>query len=187
MWVETDSGPVLGLHLGMAGRIAVDEDAGPWDRLRIEFDDGGALALRDKRRLSRAVLEPAIARLGPDAAEVGRAEFAARVGRSRAPVKARIMNQAAIAGIGNLLADEALWRARIDPRRPAETLSANDLDRLRRELRAAIRSATTKGGVHTGRMIDARRAGGLCPRCGTEMRRAVVGGRTTWFCPREQV
>lgn len=196
MWLETGGGPVLGLHLGMAGRIVVDgagegdpapDDEGrPWDRFRIEFADGGSLALRDRRRLSRARLEPDLRRLGPDAGEVGRDEFRDRVGRGRGPVKARIMDQSVIAGVGNLLADEGLWRARIDPRRPASDLSNAELDALRRQLRAAIRSAIRQGGVHTGRVIPARRAGGACPRCGTEMRRAKVGGRTTWWCPREQ-
>ena len=196
MWVETDSGPILGLHLGMAGRIVVDGaaagDPAPdasqrgWDRFRIGFADGGALVLRDKRRLSRAVLEPAIEGLGPDAGEVSRGVFRERVGAGTAPIKARLMDQAVIAGVGNLLADEALWRARIDPRRPAGSLSPAELDRLRRELRAAIRSAIGKGGVHTGRVIPARRADGVCPRCGGAMRRGRIGGRTTWWCGREQ-
>lgn len=198
IWVETDAGPVLGLHLGMAGRIVVDDEgAGDparydasspavWDRFTIDFEDGGRLVLRDKRRLSRAVLDPALEHLGPDAGEISRADFAARVGRGHAPVKARLMDQSVLAGVGNLLADEALWRARIDPRRPAGSLSGDDLDRLRRELRAAICSAIRKGGVHTGRMIPARRAGAPCPRCGTPMERARIGGRTTWWCPAEQ-
>src|SRR4051812_4541375 len=84
MWVETsDDGPVLGLHLGMAGRIALDEEPAPrgWDRFVVHFEDGGRLALRDKRRLGRARLEPDLAALGPDAAEITRDEFRARVGR----------------------------------------------------------------------------------------------------------
>lgn len=196
MWLETDRGPVLGLHLGMAGRIEVDgaaegdpaPDRGkqPWDRFRIEFTDGGMLVMRDKRRLSRAVLAPAIERLGPDAGEISRAEFRERVGYGTAPVKARLMDQAVIAGVGNLLADEALWRARIDPRRRAGALSQPELDELRRDMRAAIRDAIRRGGVHTGDVISERRPGGRCPRCGAEMRRGKVGGRTTWWCPREQ-
>jgi formamidopyrimidine-DNA glycosylase len=190
MWVETSGdGPILGLHLGMAGRIVVDEEpaANNWDRFTLHFDDGGMLALRDKRRLGRARLEPAIELLGPDAAEIGRAEFRARVGRGTAPVKARIMDQAVLAGVGNLLADEALWRARIDPRREAGSLSEEQLDRLRRDIRAATRSAIRKGGVHTGDFIAHRERGGVCPRCGTALERATVGGRTTYWCPAEQV
>jgi formamidopyrimidine-DNA glycosylase len=198
MWCETSGdGPALGLHLGMTGRIVIDEaeagdpapavEARRADRFTIRFADGGALVLRDRRRLGRARLEPVIDRLGPDAAEVSRAEFRTRVGRGRVAVKSRIMDQAVIAGVGNLLADEALWRARLDPRRTVDTLGTDELDELRRELRAAIRSAIRHGGVHTGQVIEHRRAGGHCPRCGTEMARGTVGGRTTWWCPREQV
>src|SRR5690242_9926647 len=137
MWLETDGGPVLGLHLGMAGRIVVDDraegdhwrdgaDAIPkplWDRFTVQFADGGALVLRDKRRLGRAILDPDLSGLGPDAAEVSRDAFRQRVGRGVLPLKAKIMDQSVIAGVGNLLADEALWRAKLDPRRPAGSLS----------------------------------------------------------------
>ncbi|HEX8084509.1 MAG TPA: DNA-formamidopyrimidine glycosylase family protein [Solirubrobacteraceae bacterium] len=200
MWVDTDGdGPVLGLHLGMAGRIVVDgaaegdpargDDATApplWDRFVVAFEDGGKMILRDKRRLGRAVLNPDLSGLGPDAAEVPRDEFRARVGRGDAPLKARVMDQAVIAGVGNLLADEALWRARLSPARAAGSLSDDELDRLRREIRAATRSAIRKGGVHTGDVMPARRRGGVCPRCGTEMERATIGGRTTYWCPAEQ-
>jgi formamidopyrimidine-DNA glycosylase len=197
MWCETSgAGPALGLHLGMTGRIIVDEDeAGDpapaveprrADRFTIRFADGGALVLRDRRRLGRARLEPVIDRLGPDAAEVSRARFRERVGRGRTAIKARIMDQAVIAGVGNLLADEALWKAGIDPRRPAGELDVAELDRLRNAIRAATRSAIRKGGVHTGMLIPARQRDGVCPRCGTPLSRATIGGRTTWWCPADQ-
>jgi formamidopyrimidine-DNA glycosylase len=200
IWVETDggAGPALGLHLGMAGRIVVDDAAAgdpkpdgerpsaAWDRFTLRFADGGRLVLRDKRRLGRAVLDPDLSGLGPDAAEIGRDAFRGRVGRGSAPVKARIMDQAVIAGVGNLLADETLWRARLDPRRAAGDLDDEELDRLRRELRAAIRSAIRRGGAHTGEVIPARRRGARCPRCGAAMARATVAGRTTYWCTAEQ-
>jgi len=176
---------VLGLHLGMSGRIEVDAPPAPnaWDRFSIAFADGGRLALHDKRRLGRVVLEPDFSHVGPDAAEVGRDAFRRRVGRGSAPIKARLLDQGAVAGIGNLLADEGLWRARLSPHRPAGELSDEELDRLRRELRAAVRSAIRLGGAHTGSVIEQRRPGGTCPRCGTAMARGVVGGRTTYWCP----
>lgn len=188
MWVETDDGPVLGLHLGMAGRISVDEPpiSRPWDRFVLDFEDGGRLALRDSRRLGRAILDPDLSRLGPDAADVGRASFRDRVGRGDAPIKARLMDQQVIAGVGNLLADEVLWRSRIDPRRPAGSLDDDELALLRRDLRATIRSAVRKGGVHTGPFARDRRHVGRCPRCGAKLERDVVGGRTTYWCPVEQ-
>jgi formamidopyrimidine-DNA glycosylase len=199
MWVETDGGPALGLHLGMAGRILVDgaaegdpavepKNGAPpvWDRFTIGFEDGGKLILRDKRRLGRAVLDPDLSVLGPDAAEIGRDDFRGRVGFGSAPLKARIMDQSVLAGVGNLLADEALWRARLSPVRPAGELTTEELDRLRREIRAATRSAIRKGGVHTGDVMPGRVRGGVCPRCGTAMERATVGGRTTYWCPADQ-
>ena len=184
LWVET-TGPELGLHLGMAGRIVIDEPPAPrhWDRFALEFADGGRLALRDKRRLGRAMVAPDFSHVGPDAAEVPRAAFRERVGRGKAPLKARLLDQGVIAGVGNLLADETLWRARLSPLRPAGTLSEDELDLLRRQLRAATRSAIRLGGVHTGEVIGERRRDGHCPRCGTPMARGVVGGRTTYWCP----
>jgi formamidopyrimidine-DNA glycosylase len=186
LWAETgDDGPELGLHLGMAGRIVVDEPPAEnaWDRFALEFADGGRLALRDKRRLGRAILAPDFSHVGPDAAEVSRDAFRARVGRGTAPLKARLLDQGVIAGVGNLLADETLGRARLSPRKPAGELSVEELDRLRRELRAATRSAIRLGGAHTGGLIAHRERGGTCPRCGTPLERATVGGRTTYWCP----
>jgi formamidopyrimidine-DNA glycosylase len=191
MWFETsDDGPILFLHLGMAGRIAVDEEPAPnpkWDRFTLEFADGGSLALRDRRRLGRAIIDPDLSNLGPDAAEATVREFRERVGRSAAPLKARLMDQSAIAGVGNLLADEILWQARQDPRRPASDLSPEELDALRRVTRKVIRDSVRRGGAHTGRLNPHRVRGGRCPRCGAELARDRIGGRTTYWCPVEQV
>ncbi len=215
MWVETDEGegPSLGLHLGMAGRIIIDGahagdplsaaeareavEAGghpdprlsgdpAWARFTLEFADGGRLVLFDKRRLGRAVLNPDLTHLGPDAAEISAADFRARVGRGDAPLKARIMDQSVLAGVGNLLADEALWRAELSPVRAAGELDDDELNRLRRAIRATTRDAIRLGGVHTGTLIEHRRRDGHCPRCGAPLVRGKVGGRTTWWCPEEQ-
>ena len=141
--------------------------------LPVEFDDGGAFVLRDKRRLGRAVLNPNYSHVGPDAALVGRDDFRRLIGRGRTAVKARLLNQGAISGVGNLLADEALWLARISPRRSTAELSTDDLDRLRRELRRAVRAAIEHGGVHTGRFVRARAREGSCPRDGHPLERAT--------------
>ena len=211
MWCETQSadgspGPTLGLHLGMAGRIIVtgahgsnasayggdphvgerETDKPEWTRFSITFDDGGQLRLFDKRRLGRVRLEPDIDALGPDAAEITRDELRARVGGSTAPVKARLLDQAVLAGVGNLLADEVLWQASMSPSRRANTLTTAELDKLRVVLRRCIRAATEHGGVHTGEVIGSRRKDATCPRCGAPMARGTVGGRTTWWCSREQ-
>jgi formamidopyrimidine-DNA glycosylase len=184
LWAETDDGPELGLHLGMAGRIAVDEDPDPrWDRFTLEFADGGRLALRDKRRLGRALLEPDFSHVGPDAAVISRDEFRERISRSGMPIKARLLDQKALSGVGNLLADEALWRAKRSPLRPANSLSTEELDALRRHIRAATRDAIANGGVHTGKFMPSRKRGGTCPRDKTTLQLSTVGGRTTLWCP----
>jgi len=185
LWLDTVDGPTLGLHLGMAGSIVLDGpgDRPHWDRFVLEFDDGTRLALRDRRRLGRAVLNPDHSHVGPDAADISRDEFRRRIGSGRAPVKARLLDQGAVSGVGNLLADQVLWQARIDPRRPVNRLSTEELDRLRRELRSAIRSAIRKGGAHTGEFVGARGRDGVCPRCGHGLERGTVGGRTTYWCP----
>src|SRR5205085_12203195 len=130
-----------------------------WDRFTLRFADGGSLALRDRRRLGRAVIEPDYSHVGPDAGEISREAFRERVGRGAAPLKARLLDQGALAGVGNLLADEVLWQARLSPRRRCDSLSDGELDLLRRELRKAIRSAIRLGGVHTGEFVGERRSG----------------------------
>jgi formamidopyrimidine-DNA glycosylase len=185
IWAETDDGPVLGLHLGMTGRIRIDAPPDPFDRFSIEFSDGGRLALRDPRRLGRAVLGPDLSALGPDAAEVGREEFRDRVGRGTAPLKARIMDQATVAGVGNLMADEALWRARLSPLLIAGEATTEQLDALRREIRAVARRSIPRARV-VGELLDERGPEAHCPRCGTPLSRGRVGGRTTYWCPRCQ-
>jgi formamidopyrimidine-DNA glycosylase len=189
LWVETDGdGPELGLHLGMAGSIRIDEPPAPnsWDRFTVEFADGGRMALRDKRRLGRAVLEPDFSHVGPDAAEIGPKGFAERFARGAAPVKARLLDQGVVAGVGNLLADQTLWQARLSPRRVAGDLSEAEVKRLHRALRAATADAIEQGGVHTGSFIPQRGPAGSCPRCRTAPVRDRIGGRTTWWCPRCQ-
>ena len=202
LWCETESGdgqpgPNLGVHLGMAGQLRLGDRRGPlgrtrdeekpeWFRFGVTFADGEQLRLFDTRRLSRVRLDPDLDALGPDAGEISRRDFAERVGRGRAPLKARLLDQSVVAGIGNLLADETLWQARLDPARPAAELSADDFADLHKSLRKALRAAIKRGGVHTGEIIGHRRPGGHCPRCGAEMAHGTVGGRSTWWCPAEQ-
>lgn len=186
LWVESDggAGPTLGLHLGMAGRIVTEVEPHPLhDRFAVEFADGSRFALRDKRRLGRAVLNPNFGHVGPDAADVDRDSFRRLIGAGRTSVKARLLDQGAVAGVGNLLADQALWQARISPRRLTGSMSTEELDRLRREIRAAVRSAIRRGGVHTGKFIAARDLRGVCPRCGNPVDRDRIGSRTTYWCP----
>jgi formamidopyrimidine-DNA glycosylase len=205
MWCETsDGGPDLGIHLGMGGRIVITapdglaaEGGGPrhrdaqprkaeWDRFTLTFADGGRLALFDKRRLGRVRLNPGIDALGPDAAEVTPAEFRALITKGGVAAKARLLDQSRIAGVGNLLADEILWEAKVSPAARTDRLRRADADRLYRALVSALDSAIARGGVHTGDVIGARHPGGTCPRCGAAMHHGTVGGRSTWWCSREQ-
>jgi formamidopyrimidine-DNA glycosylase len=198
MLVDTsDDGPVLGLHLGMSGRVIVDgvaagdplvyasnREVDAWHRFGLRFADGGALWMRDPRRLGAVELDPDEDRLGPDAAEITRDELAHRTSRSRAPIKALLMDQSRIAGLGNLLVDEVLWRVGIDPARAANTLDDDDVARLHRTIRQTLRTLGRRGGSHTGDMP--REHDAHCPRDGAILVRRTVGGRTTFSCPVHQ-
>lgn len=192
-------GPVLGLRFGMTGRLVVDGRAGvdrllyssaaglsTWDRFSVRFADGGDLRVHDPRRLGGVLLDPDESRLGADVLSVTPAGLRAAMGRSTAPLKARLMDQAHLAGVGNLLADETLWRAGLDPHRPAGSLTPAEMRRLHRHLRAAVDDLIARGGSHSGDLMPARTPGGTCPRDGAPLSRATVGGRTTWWCPAHQ-
>lgn len=196
--LDTD-GPVLGLRFGMTGRLLVDGGASieqleyssdrndpAWDRFGLTFRGGGELVIRDPRRLGGVELDPDEGRLGPDAAAVTLKPFRAMLAASTAPLKARLMDQARLAGLGNLLTDEALWRAALDPTRPANSLSDQESARLHRAMRRTIEVLGERGGSHTGDLQPARTRGGRCPKDGEELRRDDVGGRTTYWCPRHQ-
>lgn len=211
MWCDVARGgrspapaPTLGIHLGMSGKIVVADGRGHeidggdyWERGRapgdyrfsrfaLNFADGGSLLLIDPRRLGRIRLNPPVEALGPDAREITPVQFRAMVARGSAPVKARLLDQSAIAGVGNLLADQALWLAKINPARPVRDLLRAEVDRLGRAVHKAIEAAVSGGGVHTLSVIEFRKADAHCPRCGAPMKRGTVGGRTTWWCTREQ-
>ncbi len=183
------------------------EDA-RWDRFALEFADGGRLVMRDPRRLGGVTLDPGLSRLGPDALTVTQAQLrhALAPGRrpgpgtlaagsgsgsgpgraSRMSLKGRLMDQSRIAGVGNLAADEILWRAGLDPTRPASSLTDSEVRRLHRHLRSTLRDFLARGGSHTGELMPERRPGGLCPKDGTPLLRATVATRTTWWCPKHQ-
>jgi formamidopyrimidine-DNA glycosylase len=197
--LDTDDGPTVGLRFGMTGRLLVDGVAGisdlqyssrrdepAWDRVTFRFDDGGDLRIRDPRRLGAVQLDPDVARLGPDVLSITPAALRDALAGSVAPVKARLLDQQRVAGVGNLIADEALWRAGIDPARESRSLGAAEIKRLHRHLRATLDDLTNRGGSHTGDAYGSRGPGGRCPKDGEAMVRRTVGGRTTWSCPRHQ-
>lgn len=198
--VDVSSGATLGLHLGMSGRVLIDGEAAgdplvyasnradpAWHRFGVRFADGGALYLRDPRRLGAVELDPHEDRLGPDAFDLTLAHLRTVMAKSTAPVKAVLMDQSRIAGLGNLLCDEALWRAGIDPARIASTLRDDEVKRLHRAIRDTLRVLGRRGGSHTGDLTSARGPGLPCPRDGTTLLRRTIGGRTTFSCPLHQM
>ncbi|MFM7068267.1 MAG: Fpg/Nei family DNA glycosylase [Actinomycetes bacterium] len=199
MWLELDDQTTLAMRFGMTGRIVVDgvapitqllysasPDQPTHERFAVDFAGGGRLAMVDPRRLGGVEVSPDLTGLGVDAASVTAAELTAAIAGARASVKAALLDQHRIAGVGNLIADETLWRARIDPGRSAADLSGVERRRLATELRSTIRLLTRRGGSHTGDLQEQRRRRGVCPRCGTELLRRALGGRTTFSCPEEQ-
>ena len=193
-----DPGVRVGVHLGMSGRVLVDgEEAGDplvyasnrrmeeWHRFGVYFADGGSFMLRDPRRLGAVELDPDESRLGPDALTLTLRQLDDALGKRAAPVKAVLMDQARVAGLGNLLVDEALWRAGIDPARPAAAVDAEARRVLHRAIRTTLRVLGRRGGSHTGdlpREIDVP-----CPRDGGALQRRKIGGRTTYSCTVHQV
>ncbi len=197
--LDLDDGTRLGLRFGMTGRLLVDgaasiekleyssaRDEPAWTRFTLHFDDGGDLRMRDPRRLGGVELEPEESRLGPDAATLTVEQLRGALGRSNAPIKARLLDQARVAGIGNLLADDLLWRAGIDPVRPASSLTDDEVATLRDAVVTTFRELGERGGSHMGEMRAAAALDGLCPLDGTPLLRRTVGGRTTWSCPKHQ-
>jgi formamidopyrimidine-DNA glycosylase len=209
LW-RLSSGRTLVVHLRMTGslRHAADgelpEDA--YRRATLALDTGAAVGYRDVRRfgtwelLDEGHLRPYLdARLGPEplAGSFTASRLAALAARRTTPVKAFLLDQRRIAGVGNIYADEALWRAQIHPLRPAGELSGDELGRLHRALRAVLRKGIERqgstlrdyvtpdgdGGAMQHEFHVYGRFGEPCDRCGRPIERIVVGGRGTWFCP----
>jgi formamidopyrimidine-DNA glycosylase len=199
----------LVVHLGMTGQLVVHQiadAAAPHTHVRLALDDGRELRYIDIRRFGRmeiATAEELAARLGPlgaDPLEVDEAEFRERLGSRRARVKALLLDQSVLRGLGNIYADESLWRARLHPTRVGSELSGEELGRLWRAIREVLREAIRRRGTSVANYVDAqglpgtyqkrlrvyRRGGRGCPRCGEKIERAVVAGRTSHFCPRCQ-
>lgn len=197
--LDVVDGPTLGLRFGMTGRLIVDgeavidrlaygsdRDLSAWDRFGVAFEDGGYLVLRDPRRLGGVELDPDESRLGPDAFEVTVAQLGALLAPSGSPLKARLLDQARLAGVGNLLVDETLWRAGLDPARTASSLTSVEVRRLHRHLQETLVELLGRGGSHTGDLQVMRSPDGVCPKDGGPLQRRTIGGRTTYSCPHHQ-
>jgi formamidopyrimidine-DNA glycosylase len=201
------SGRGLLVHLRMTGSFGFAPTS--HERAVIELDDGARLAYRDVRRfgtwlvLEGTELEPYLAtKNGPE--PLGRGFTSrwldAQLARRRASLKAVLLDQRVVAGLGNIYADEALWRARLSPLRPANQVEPAETRRLVRAIRAALGMGIERQGSTltdyrapdgaAGAMQDEFRVYGRegepCPRCRTPIAKARVGGRGTWYCPRCQ-
>ncbi len=195
----SESDDVLGLRFGMTGRLVVDGGAAidellysshredpKFVRFAVLFADGGRAEVSDPRRLGGVALNPSVSELGPDAATIPFDSFRNECQRGSVAIKARLLDQSRIAGIGNLIADEVLWRARISPLTPCDSLRNDRVVRLHATLIQGIADLQARGGSHTGDLMASRSRDGVCPRCGASLRRDTVGGRTTYWCPKEQ-
>jgi formamidopyrimidine-DNA glycosylase len=208
--VRFESGRVLLIHLRMTGSLRradrgdLGDDA--YRRAVVKLDDGSDVAYRDVRRFGTwHLLEPQevddylARRLGGEPLERGftAKRLGARLANRRAPLKAALLDQRTVAGLGNIYVDEALWRAQLHPLREAGTLDAGELARLTKAIRAALRAGIARQGASLrdysqpdGRRGRAQerfrvygRAGEPCPRCGTPIDKIRAGGRGTWYCP----
>jgi formamidopyrimidine-DNA glycosylase len=208
--VRFETGRVLLIHLRMTGTLRHEMDGAPDDdphlRVVVNLDDGSDVIYRDVRRFGTwLLLEPGeetdylAERLGeePLTRAFTPASLAARFNRRRAPVKAALLDQRAAAGMGNIYADEALWRAQIHPLRLAGDLDAGELKRLHKAVREALKAGIARQGATLrdyrtpdggeGRMQSALkvygRDGEPCYRCGAQIAKTRAAGRGTWYCP----
>src|SRR2546423_11405698 len=198
-WLVAETGPATVLiHFGMTGLLHFGAFGDRHIHDRVVFVlDRGELRIRDMRKFGgvwiardqRAVLE-LIGDLGPDALDVDREQFAALLAGRRGSVKAALMDQTLIAGLGNLLVDEICWRARIHPGLSLSRLGPERRDRLHDCMHAVLAESIPRGRIppDPGWLTGARdpRRSGACPRCGTRLQRATIAGRTTVWCPRCQ-
>lgn len=205
LFIEFDHTVTLAMHFGTNGALRFVSDGQsepPYVRLSLELVDGNSLAYINPRRIGRVRLVEstdafiAEARLGPDvlAPSFEAAAFAALLVSRRQPIKAVLMDQTRMAGIGNIYADEILFQDRLHPRRIAATLSVAESHHLFEVIREVLQTAIECGAgaeefidrLPKGFLLPQRRVGGHCPRCGTILQTERRGGRTGYFCPRCQ-
>jgi len=193
------------VHLGMTGRLLVttpDSAIAPHTHARLNLASGRELRFVDPRRFGRLEFRdlrrvPAFQGPGAEPLAIGAREFAALFHARRLPIKAALLNQRLLAGVGNIYADESLFHAGIRPRRRANRLTAAELDRLRLALRQVLRHAIRLGGSSVSDYVGAdgepgffqiehcvyQRTGEPCRQCQTPIRRMVLAGRGTHYCP----
>jgi len=204
--IALSGGGSLIVHLRMTGRLLIKnrgDELDKHDHLIFELDDGRELRFNEMRKLGRVYLvddeDEIVGGLGPEPLDddFTVADFVALLSARRGKIKPLLLNQRFIAGIGNIYADEALFAARIHPERRADTLTAQEIERLYNTVRqvlrqgienrgttfSAYRDAEGREGMNQEYLRVSRRTDEPCPRCGTPIERRVVGGRGTYFCP----
>jgi len=204
--LHLSGGLYLVVHLRMTGALLYRDGRAPADRYTravLSLDDGTELRFADLRKLGRLRLaadpNEVVGRLGPEPLDARFTSAALRqaIGKRRAPIKAVLLDQRAVAGLGNIYADEALFAARIHPLRRADTLNEAENRRLHRSIRHVLRDALENRGASFRDYVDGggregrhqfhvkvfRRTGQPCYVCGATIQRIKVGGRSTHFCP----
>jgi formamidopyrimidine-DNA glycosylase len=209
--VELDGGAYLMVHLGMTGRFTVVPPAvevEPHTHLVVRLDNSHELRFRDARRFGSVTYFPDRAgweaymatRLGPEPWDLKPADFRTALKNTKRAVKAVLLDQSVVAGVGNIYADEACFAARTDPRRAGSTLRPVEADRLLLAVREVLdRAIESRGssirdyvggsgerGGYQDRFQVYGRAGESCPRCGTPIESVRLSGRSTHYCPRCQ-
>lgn len=199
MFARTDDGPWLVLHFGMTGRLECrkhDGLDGAHTRLLLALHDGRSLAFEDQRKLGGIWLTDdvdgfiAARRLGPDALDADKAGFFHALEGRRGAVKATLMNQSIVAGIGNVYSDEILFQARLHPRRPIQRLDERDRVQLHRTVQRVLRTAADRKAdperMPRTWLLPHREEGEPCLRCGGHVERIRAAGRSAYLCPRCQ-
>jgi formamidopyrimidine-DNA glycosylase len=205
----TTTTPSLLVHLGMTGQLAPAPAAQPHQKhthVWMTLDDGRELRYTDPRRFGRiayiaaASLAGELTDFGADPLEVTCEEFAARIRTRRARIKALLLDQSVLRGVGNIYADESLWRAKIHPARLGVQLDVRQAETLRKVLQDILRQAIAMHGSSISDFLDADgepgeyqrhhraygREGKRCFRCKTPIHRTMVAGRSSYFCPKCQ-
>ena len=193
----------LVVHLGMTGKLLINADPTKWTHAVFTLDNG-VLHYDDQRQFGRieygAELPERVAALGPEPLEVTLDDFTARIKARRSPIKSVLLNQAVVRGVGNIYADEALFRAGVHPKRIAASLTKPRIERIYEAMREVLAEAIASRGSSVSNYVDAegrkgsfqqahrvyRRMGKPCVNCGAEIKRIVLAQRGTHFCPKCQ-